>query len=191
MEHIQDTQETNHPEKNYGPNAYDYVFLGFLVVVVVLVTWLGIKNYDEAVKTERAKSNGEAWATWLTETGLERGNKDFKLNGCRSGVKPDEEQKVGTWGSCLEDIMTQSPLKDQINPFLKKQPKLIPQCISTDRTVIGDIVLEKMVATPPGSAVPVVISQLTEADSIQDKMQIRISVCDKGGYPIQVSELEF
>jgi hypothetical protein len=49
-----------------------------------------------------------------------------------------------------------------------------------------------MVATPAGSAIPVVISQLTEpADSIQDKVQIRISVCDKGGYPIQVSELEF
>jgi hypothetical protein len=191
MEHIQETQETPHTEKNYGPNAYDYVFLGFLAVVVVLVTWLGIKNYDEAVKTETAKSNGEAWATWLTETGLERGSNDFKLNGCKSGVKPDEEQKVGTWGSCLEDIMTKSPLKDQINPFLKTKPKLIPQCISTDRTVIGDIVLEKMVATPPGSAIPVVISQLTEADSIQDKMQIRISVCDKGGYPIKVSELEF
>jgi hypothetical protein len=80
-----------------------------LVVVVILVTWLGIKNYDEAVKTERAKANGEAWVTWLTETGLERGNKDFKLSGCKSGVKPDEDNKVGTWGSCLEDIMSQTP----------------------------------------------------------------------------------
>jgi len=188
---MEQIQETSKSEKNYGPNVYDYVFMGFLVVVVILVTWLGIKNYDEAVKTERAKANGEAWVTWLTETGLERGNKDFKLNGCKSGVKPDEDNKVGTWGSCLEDIMSQSPLKDLTNPFLKTKPKLIPQCISTDRTVIGDIVIEKMVPTPAGSAIPVVISQLTEADSIQDKVQIRISVCDKGGYPIQVSELEF
>lgn len=188
---MEQIQETSKSEKNYGPNAYDYVFMGFLIVVVILVTWLGIKNYDEAVKTERAKANGEAWVTWLTETGLERGNKDFKLNGCKSGVKPDEDNKVGTWGSCLEDIMSLSPLKDLTNPFLKTKPKLIPQCISTDRTVIGDIVIEKMVPTPAGSAIPVVISQLTEADSIQDKVQIRISVCDKGGYPIQVSELEF
>ncbi len=188
---MEQIQEKNASEKNYGPNTYDYIFVVFLVVVVVMVTWLGVKNFDEAVKTEKAKANGEAWVTWLTETGLERGNKDFKLNGCKSGVKPDEDQKVGTWGTCLEEIMSQTPLKDLNNPFLKTKPKLIPQCISTDRTVIGDIVIEKLVATPPGSAIPVVISQLTEADSIQDKVQIRISVCDKGGYPIQVSELEF
>ncbi len=183
--------ETHNPEKNYGPNVFDYFFLGFLAVVIILVTWLGIKNYDEAVKTEKAKANGEAWVTWLTENGLERGKDEFKLKGCKAGVKPDDEQKVGTWGSCLSEIMAQTPLKDLSNPFLKTLPKLIPQCISTDRTVIGDMVIEKMVPTPPGSAIPVVISQLTESDSIQDKLQIRISVCDKGGYPIQISELEF
>ena len=188
---MEQIKETLKPEKKYGPNVFDYFFLGFLALVLVLVTWLGIKNYDEAVKTEKAKANGEEWVTWLTENGLERGKEDYKLKGCQLGIKPDDEQKVGTWGSCLNVIMALAPMKDLINPFLKTSPRLIPQCISTDRTVIGDIVIEKMVPTPPGSAIPVVISQLTESDSIQDKLQIRISVCDKGGYPIKVAELEF
>ena len=184
-------KETHTPEKNYGPTVYDSAFIAFLVVVLILVTWLGIKNFDEAIKTEKAKANGEAWVTWLTATGLERSKESFYLKGCISGVREGEEQKVSTWGSCLNDIMSKTPMKELRNPFLKTLPKLIPQCISTDRTVIGDIVLEKMVPTPAGSAIPVVISQLIEGDSIQDKLQIRISVCDKGGYPIQIAELEF
>jgi len=51
--------------------------------------------------------------------------------------------------------------------------------------------LEKIVATPPGSAIPFVNSPLTESDQIDQKMQIRVTVCDKGAYPIRISELEF
>jgi hypothetical protein len=48
-----------------------------------------------------------------------------------------------------------------------------------------------MVSTPLGSAVPMVISPLKEGDAIDGKLQIRVTVCDKGGYPIKIGELEF
>jgi hypothetical protein len=56
---------------------------------------------------------------------------------------------------------------------------------------MGSIVLEKMVATPPGSAVPVINSQLIDTDPIDQKMQLRVSICDKGSYAIKIAEFEF
>jgi hypothetical protein len=45
--------------------------------------------------------------------------------------------------------------------------------------------------TPPGSAIPFVGTQLVATDSIDYKMQLRVSVCDKGGNAIKVAEFEF
>jgi hypothetical protein len=35
------------------------------------------------------------------------------------------------------------------------------------------------------------VNPLKEEDAIDGKLQIRVIVCDKGGYPIKVGELEF
>jgi hypothetical protein len=36
-----------------------------------------------------------------------------------------------------------------------------------------------------------VASQLTDMDAIDTKMSLKLTVCDKGGYPIKVDEFEF
>ena len=87
--------------------------------------------------------------------------------------------------------MTSTDLKNLVNPFFNEPPKFIAACNPEDSTLMGSIVLEKMVATPPGSAVPVINSQLVETDPIDQKMQLRISVCDKGSYAIKIAEFEF
>jgi hypothetical protein len=56
---------------------------------------------------------------------------------------------------------------------------------------MGAVVLEKLIPTPPGSAVPVINSQLIDSDPIDQKLQLRLSVCDKGSYPVKIGEFEF
>jgi hypothetical protein len=56
---------------------------------------------------------------------------------------------------------------------------------------LGQIVLEKLTPTPPGSAVPIINSQLVDTDPIDQKIQVRLSVCDKGAYAIKISEFEY
>jgi len=68
---------------------------------------------------------------------------------------------------------------------------LLEKCIPTDISTSGAIIIEDLMPTPPGSAIPFVGSQLVEADPIDYKMQLRVSVCDKGGYAIKVAEFEF
>jgi hypothetical protein len=183
---------TEHP--HLGTTSADKLFLAFLVLVVVAVTWLGVVNYKEALKVEAAKSNGEAWVEWLTEAGTTRFEADTKNAACKGGVKPAADAKAdtpGTWGACLAHILANTDLKDQVNSFFNKPPHFVAACDPKDRTLMGAILLEDLMPTPPGSATPFVASQLLETDPIDYKMQLRLSVCDKGGYAIKVAEFEF
>jgi hypothetical protein len=181
---------------NLGPTTSDYLFLLLIAVILVLVTWLGIVNYKEAIKTEDSKANAEAWVEWLTQEGTQRFEADYKTEACKGGVKPSADAKsdgpvLGTWGACLAHAMANTELKKQINPFFNETPQFIAKCDPADRTVMGGFVLEDLMPTPPGSATPFVASQLVETDAIDYKMQLRLSVCDKGGYAVKVAEFEF
>jgi len=172
----------------------DKLFLVFLLLIVVAVTWLGVVNYKEALKTETAKSNGEAWVAWLTEAGTKRFEATTDLKACKGGIKPPAEAKPdtpGTWGVCLAHILATTELKDQTNPFFNAAPHFVAACVPSNRSLMGAILLEDLMPTPPGSATPFVASQLLETDAIDYKMQLRLSVCDKGGYAIKVAEFEF
>jgi hypothetical protein len=177
-----------------GATGADKIFLVFIVAVIAAVTWLGVVNYKEALKVETAKSHGEAWVAWLTEAGTTRFEADTKLIACKGGVKPAADAKAdtpGTWGACLAHIMANTELKDQVNTFFNKPPHFVAACDPKDRTLMGALLLEDLMPTPPGSATPFVASQLLETDSIDYKMQLRLSVCDKGGYAIKVADFEF
>jgi hypothetical protein len=177
-----------------GATGADKFFLAFLVVVIAAVTWLGVVNYKEALKVETAKSNGEAWVAWMTEAGTTRFEADTKLLACKGGLKPAADAKAdtpGTWGACLAHIKANTELKDQVNTFFNKPPHFVAACDPKDRTLMGALLLEDLMPTPPGSATPFVASQLLETDSIDYKMQLRLSVCDKGGYAIKVADFEF
>ena len=87
--------------------------------------------------------------------------------------------------------MTQTEFKDMVNPFFEEAPQFVAACVPSDASLTGMMVVEKLTPTPPGSAVPMVNSQLVETDPIDQKLQLRVSVCDKGSYAIKIAEFEF
>jgi hypothetical protein len=187
------------PKASGAPNAQDVVFLIFMVFVVIAVIWLGRFNFKEGLQLEDTKRNGEAWVAWLTETGTKRMEAGYEPSACAGGVKPEkqaegaqaESKAAGTWGACLAHIQSASELKGLINPILDKPLHVVEKCDKSDLSTRGAISLSNMVSTPLGSAVPMVLSPLKEGDAIDGKLQIRVTVCDKGGYPIKIGELEF
>ncbi len=50
--------------------------------------------------------------------------------------------------------------------------------------------MEKRVATPVGTAVPAMASPQVAADAIDTKLQLKLSICDKGVYPVKCSDCE-
>ena len=204
---MENTQShTAHPVKT-TPTLADWIFILIVLAILTLVANLGHSAYLEAMHTENSKKNGEDIAAWLTDIGTNRFKKNFDHHACAGGkapVKPPEvdadgdgepdvstEPVPGTWGACFQHMMADSDLKDLVNPFFNEPPKFIAACNPDDDSLMGSIVLEKMVATPPGSAVPVINSQLVDTDAIDQKMQLRVSVCDKGSYAIKIAEFEF
>ena len=193
----------------------DYGFIVFILLVLVAVTMLGVLGHREALKTEGSKRNGEQWAAWFTKASETRFAPDYAIAACAGGAKPavaaapatgDDAKPAdapateataaavpaaGTWGGCVAHLMSATEFKDMVNPFTGAAPNFIPACNPADHSLVGSIVIEKITPNPPGSAVPSITSQLVDADSIAEKLALKVSVCDKGSYAVKVAELEF
>ena len=175
----------------------DKLFVLFLIFVVAMVTWLGILNYQEGSKTEGTKKNGEAWMAWMAEAGAHRFEADYIHKPCAGGVKPTQdpskssEPVAGTWGACVKYLLSETELKELKNPFLGDLPQFAAACDPKDRSLVGALVLEDLTPTPAGSPIPFVASQLLDTDPIDIKLQVRVTICDKGGEPIKIGEIEF
>jgi len=196
-----------------GLTTGDYGFFALMIAVLIAVVWVGVLSYEEGMNTEKSKRNGEAWVAWLTENSPKRFETDYAMAACAGGLRaapvaePTEQAPAGegeatakaapaagvpnAWGACLEEILKSTELKDLVNPFTGKAPDLVEKCDPADHNLHGNISIEKSVATPVGSAVPVTISPFVAADAIDGKLQLKVSICDKGAYPIKVSEFEF
>jgi hypothetical protein len=169
------------------PNKSDILFLILLACVMATVAWVGVLAYKEGYKNEVTKHNGEAWVKWMKDNSEARAKEGFSVENCAAS---ESERK--RWGDCFKELTEKvAPLNNLTNPFLNVPVHFVAKCDPKDRSTIGAIFIEKLVATPPGSAVPVVASQLVDTDPIDTKLTLKLAVCDKGGYPIKVDEFEF
>jgi hypothetical protein len=170
---------------NGRPVFSDGVFLALLALALGVVVWVGHLAYVEGHKTEQTKRLGEAWLQWLQQAGTDREREDFLPRACaRSGDRQ--------WGACLNGLTDEEgPLKNQVNAFSGQPFAVVAKCDFADRSTVGALVIEKLSPTPPGSAVPFVVSPLSVSDPIDGVLALRVAVCDKGAGPIKIGEAEF
>jgi len=180
------------------PTSVDWLFLLSCVLALAVVAWFGKMNYTQANKTETAKRNGEAVVTWMQDATAGRFEPDFGVAACAgtapppAGAAPATAKVPNTWGGCLEAILKESNMKALDNPFREGIAlDFAPACNTDDRSLAGNIVMEKITPTPPGSAIPHIVSALTPEVVIDQKIQVRLSVCDAGAYAVKVAEFEF
>ena len=180
------------------PTSVDWLFLLSCAVALALVAWFGKINYTEANKTETAKRNGEAVVAWMQDATAGRFEPGFGVAACAgaatppAGAAPATAKAPNTWGGCLEAILRESNMKALDNPFREGLAlHFAPACNTDDRRLAGNIVMEKITPTPPGSAIATIISPITPDVVIDQKIQVRLSVCDKGAYAVKVAEFEF
>ena len=175
------------PVNSGMPNKSDILFLILLACVMAAVAWVGVLAYKEGYKNEVTKHNGEAWVKWMKDNSEARAQEGFKVENCASS-----ETDRKRWGDCFKELTEKvAPLNNLTNPFLNVPVHFVAKCDPKDRSTVGGIFLEKLVATPLGSAIPVIASQLVDTDPIDTKLSLKLTVCDKGGYPVKVDEFEF
>jgi len=166
----------------------DKFFILFMICMVCIVTWVGYLSYQKGQLEETTKRNGEAWLQWLSEAATHRHEAGFQPEACAAQLPPTSQR----WQNCYQSLTAaDGPLGPQRNPFSGRQVQRAVKCDSQDRQLAGSLVFEKITPTPPGSAIPTLMTALLDNDSIGEKIQIRISVCDSGSNPIRIGELEF
>ena len=169
-----------------GPTFADWIFIAVVLGAIALVAYLGEITFEHAQQTEKSKRNGEALVEWLGKASAERFNPDYPVKACAGGG----DAKSSAWGACLEHLMA-NDFKSMQNPFKGAPPAFIEACNPSDKSLKGEIVLLKNTPTPAGSAVAAVSSKLAAEDSIDQKLQLSIGICDKGAYLVKVSDVEF
>ena len=175
------------PVNSGMPNKSDILFLILLACIMAAVAWVGVLAYKEGYKNEVTKHNGEAWMKWMKDNSEARAKEGFSVENCAAS-----ETDRKRWGDCFKELTEKvAPLNNLTNPFSNVPVHFVAKCDPKDRSTVGGIFLEKLVATPMGSAVPVVASQLVDTDPIDTKLSLKLTVCDKGGYPVKVDEFEF
>lgn len=178
------------PPLSGKPTATDLAFIAFLIAVLAIIVLLGRLTYDEGVKTNATKERAEALVRWMAEQSPRRDADTFEPTAC---ALPSQAQAPSRqWANCRDALQQQGgPLAAARNAFTGKPVRFVSRCDPADRNTVGEFVIEKLVPTPPGSALPVVVSPLADQDGIEARQNLRISVCDKGGYTIRVAETEF
>jgi hypothetical protein len=180
-----DTTETAKPSSNGRPNVWDRMFLLLLLAVLLLVSWVGVLAYQEGQKTEITKRQGEAWMEWLANASAKRFDADFSPATCTGG-------SPNSWAGCVASLQQPgAALSAMINPFSGQPLSMVSRCDVADRSLAGGLLIEKLIPTPPGSPIPLVNANMQEHDSIETKLQIRVTMCDKGSSPIKIGEIEF
>lgn len=180
-----ETANSIEPISSGNPNFWDILFLLLMASITLLIMGLGVLAYEEGHKTELVKRHGEAWGEFLSAQSDKRTQPDYEIEACAA-------KEGNTWGGCYQALVApDGPLDGLENPFTHTPQKLAAVCDNKDRGLRGALVMDKLEATPPGSAVPVVSSQLVEDEPILKKLQIKISVCDKFSSPILVGEFQF
>jgi hypothetical protein len=227
----------------------DFLFLCSLVLVIVGTAYVGVLSYEEGMKTEISKENGEAFANWFSQASAKRMDTDFEVPACggpntimpppkkeeseplnpdkalaegESEVTDDKSSTVAqapvapapateapsenakpetpaapastakNWGGCLKALTAENgPLVKLYNPFTNGPLTFANKCDPSDINLAGAMVLNKISPTPPGSPTPTFLEDLQESDSIEQKLQISVTICDKGSYPIHVADIEF
>ena len=175
------------PVNSGMPNKSDILFLILLACIMAAVAWVGVLAYKEGYKNEVTKLNGEAWMKWMKDNSEARAKEGFSVENCAAS-----ETDRKRWGDCFKELTEKvAPLNNLTNPFSNVPVHFVAKCDPKDRSTVGGIFLEKLMATPVGSAIPVVASQLVDTDPIDTKLSLKLTVCDKGGYPVKVDEFEF
>jgi hypothetical protein len=190
MEQILNTQVTQtsngEPQSSGKPTTTDTLFLIFLGLVLVSLVTIARLYYIEGMKLETTKRNGEAWAEWFTKASNERFNAGFEPSACAGGT-----ENAHTWGECFSALTASGNPLALMNPFFETPLTQVAECDKVDRSIIGSISIDKLEPNAPGSTLPFTVSQLTESDKIDQKLKIRIAICDNGSYPIQIAETDF
>jgi len=185
---METTNSTQTVTPSPGLNLFDKLFILLLILSLVGVAWVGRHSFKEGLKTETAKRNGEAWLASLKDMHEERLKPEGKNGPCFK--ETEDGQPVHNWQACFAHMQTLPALAELTNPYSGDKLTAIEACVAGDLNTSGSLVFKRVDSNPPGSATPTNVVNLTPDTTLDVASVIQVKVCDRGGYPISIGEIE-
>jgi hypothetical protein len=167
-----------------GPTSSDLFFLGFLILNLFVVSYLGKDLYHEAIKLEKAKAQGEVYLAWADDFNK---NIDAPPGPTPKSCLPKEKsEKENKWGDCIADLFgTEGAFKDFVNHINQAHPVFSKACSKADQESSGTLVFDKITPSPTGAPT---YAALEDSEILGKGLNYRVAICDRGFYLIKIGE---
>ena len=104
---------------------------------------------------------------------------------------PAASAPPSTWAKCKQALASPGgPLAEAVNTFNPKESVLGVKCERDKPLTRGQVVVEKGTSPPPGIPGSVTYAAIEDTEPMVKGLMLKIIVCDKGSYPIKVSEVK-
>ena len=175
-----------------GMRTPDFFFIAVLCANLLLVTYLGIGNYQNAAKVATSQDNAEEIITWFEAlAGKLEANEPIEPVACTpidEDVKLMKGVKPNHWKNCVEALFAaKGPFESYVNLLNPTGPAYTSKCNKTNLLNSGSLIFEKLTANPAG---PPGVSPLEPGERLVSGLQIRLSLCDTGFYLIRIGEFK-
>jgi hypothetical protein len=175
-----------------GMHFWNFFFILVLLANLILVTYLGLGNYQNAAKVAASQHNAEEIIVWFEALASKsEANEPIEPAACTpidedtkliQGVKPNH------WKNCVEALFAaKGPFESYVNLLNPTGPAYTSKCNKTNLLNSGSLVFEKLTANPAG---PPAASPLEPGERLVRGLQIRLSLCDTGFYLIKIGEFK-
>ena len=167
-----------------GPTRSDLFFLGFLILNLCVVAYLGKDLYQVAINLEKAKAQGEVFLAWSEEFNK---NIDATPGPTPKSCFPKEKsEKENTWGDCIADLFgAEGTFKDFVNHINHAHPVFSKACSKADQESSGTLVFDKITPGPTGAPT---YAPLGDSEILGKGLNYRVGICDRGFYLIKIGE---
>ena len=159
----------------------DLLFLLFAALVVACIAWIGYSIWDDEVRSQQTKENGEHLSAWLAEKGANRQTENA-FAPC--------DPKTMSWAECRNALVAPGgPFAHIKNEFEKTNLTFAPDCERTRENTLGAIIMQKGTAKPDGSGYS--YAPLSDDEKLEAAIPMRLSICARAFSVVHIAEFIF
>ena len=173
--------ETNSDQRKPYITKSDYLFLLFAALIVACIAWIGYSIWDDEIRSQRTKENGERLSAWLADKGEKRESENAAAP-C--------DPKIMSWVECRNALLAPGgPFASVKNEFENANLTFAPDCDRSQTITLGAIVMQKGTAKSDGSGYS--YSPLPDDEKLEEPIPMRLSVCARAYSVVHIAEFVF
>jgi hypothetical protein len=159
----------------------DFLFLLFASMIVACIAWIGYSIWDDEVRSQTTKENGENLSAWLADKGEKR-----ETENAWAPCDP----KTMSWAECRNALVAKDgPFASVKNTFETANMTFAAECDRNQANTLGAIIMQKGTAKPDGSGYT--YGPLPDDENLAEPIPMRLSVCSRAFSIVHIKEFVF